>query len=118
GLQLLGRPRRDLGLLRPHLAGLRWFHGALLLRRVHRQVPVVDRRVEGRAEHDMHLVDAVGRERLSFAVLVTAAVVFEVAVVARDPCRGELVEPDTTELRADVVADDLLVPLDRWTPRA
>ena len=58
-------------------------------------------------------MDRVGRQWLSLAVFVVAAVVFEVAVVAGDPGGGELVEPDRAELGADVVADDLLVPLDR-----
>lgn len=77
------------------------------------QVPVVYRGVEDRPEHDVHLVDAVGRERVSFAIFVAAAVGFEVAVVARDAGGGELVEPDRAELGPDVVADDLLVPRDR-----
>ena len=33
--------------------------------------------------------------------------------MARDPGGGELVEPDRAELGLDVVADDLLVALDR-----
>ena len=41
------------------------------------------------------------------------AVLFQVAVVTGDPGRGELVERVMTELRAEVVADDLLVPGDR-----
>jgi len=76
-------------------------------------VPVVCRGIEDRAEDDVHLMNRVGRQRFALAVLILAAVVFEVAVVARDPGDGELVKPDAAKLREDVVADDLLVALDR-----
>jgi hypothetical protein len=76
-------------------------------------VTVLDRGVQDRAEHDVNLVDAVGRERLPVPDLVRAAVLLQVAVVPGDPGCGELVEPDLPELRGDVVADDLPVALDR-----
>ncbi len=46
----------------------------------------------------MHLMHAVGRERLALAVGVFAARLLQVAVVAGDPGGGEFVEPDAAEL--------------------
>ena len=111
--ELVDAPGRDLGFLRPHLAGLGRVHRALLFRRVHDDQPVIDRGVEDRAKHDMHFVDRVRRQPLPFAILVLAARLFQFPVVGADAGRGELVEPDPAEVGGDVVADDLPIPLDR-----
>lgn len=66
----------------------------------------------------MHLVDAVRRQRLTFAVLVLAAGLLQLAVVRADAGGGELVDPDPPEVGSDVVPDDLPVPLDRGISQA
>lgn len=57
---------------------------ALLLRRVDRDQPVIDGRVQECADDDVHLVDAVRRQRLSFPEGVFPAALFEFAVVGAD----------------------------------
>ncbi|MBC7592866.1 MAG: hypothetical protein H7288_02815 [Kineosporiaceae bacterium] len=63
---------------------------------------VLNRVVQDRAEDDVNLVDAVGRQRLPLSNMIGPAVLLQVAVVAGDPSGGDFVEPHVTELRCDV----------------
>lgn len=98
GVELAGRPGRNLGSLRPDLRAGRRVDGALLPGRVHGDLAVVQGRIEDGPENNVHLVNGVGRQRLPVAALVPATGLLQLAVVAADPRGGEPVEGDVSEL--------------------
>ena len=117
-MELRTGPGEDLRLLRAHLAGGGWVDSALLLGGVEQDQSVVDGGVEHGGEQDVDLGDGVGGQWLPVAGPVAASGRLELSIVGGDPGGGELVELDCAEVGRHVVAEDLLVALDRGVLQA